>query len=72
MYENTEVQKKPETTIRTTKVEVWWDKKVAVQPPVEHNRPDIILWDLEKKTCTIIDICVPMDVNVARRIEREM
>ena len=66
-FQNIEEDRKtPESTLRTTKLELWWDKKIAVQPPVEHNRPDIVLWDLEKKTCTIIDICVPMDVNVAR------
>ena len=66
-FQNIEEDRKtPESTLRTTKLELWWDKKIAVQPPVEHNRPDIVLWDLEKKTCTVIDIYVPMDVNVAR------
>ena len=42
-------------------------QKISVQPPVvEHNRPDIVLWDLEKKKCKIIDVCVPMDFNVIR------
>ena len=63
---NHEPRKTPESIFKTKKIEVWWDKKIAVQPPVEHNRPDIVLWDLEKKKCTVIDICVPLDVNVAR------
>ena len=63
---NHEPRKTPESIFKTAKVEVWWDKKISVQPPVEHNRPDIVLWDLEKKKCTVIDICVPLDVNVAR------
>ena len=61
-----EERKTPDPTFKTKKVEIWWDKKIAVQPPVEHNRPDIVLWDQEKKKCTIIDICVPLDVNVSR------
>ena len=66
-FENTqEERKKPETTLRTAKVEMWWDKKIRVQPPVEYDRPDIVCWDLNKNKCIIIDICVPMDVNVAR------
>ena len=65
-FEDTEVRKTPETITRTTNVEVWWDKKITVQPPIECNRPDIVLWDLHKRKCLIIDICVPMDVNVAR------
>ena len=63
---NHEPRKTPESIFKTKKIEVWWDKKIAVQPPVEHNRPDIVLWNLEKKECTVIDICVPLDVNVAR------
>ena len=63
---NDEPRKTPEAIFKTKKIEVWWDKKITVQPPVEHNRPDIVLWNLEKKECTVIDICVPLDVNVAR------
>ena len=64
---NTDEEKKtPESIARAGDVEIWWDKKISVQPPVENNRPDIVLWNLVKKTCLIIDICVPMDVNVSR------
>ena len=67
LFEHTENDRKtPEPTFTTDKIEIWWDKKIAVQPPVEHNRPDIVLWDLVKKKCTIMDVCVPMDVNVSR------
>ena len=59
-------KKTPDAIIRTDDIEIWWDKKISVQPPVENNRPDIVLWNLKNKTCLIIDICVPMDVNVAR------
>ena len=50
LFEHTEKDRKtPETTFKTNKVEIWWDKKIAVQPPVEHKRPDIVMWDLEKR-----------------------
>ena len=61
-----EIKRKPETTTRSGNIEIWWDKKISVQPPVENNRPDIVLWNLETKKCAIIDICVPMEVNVSR------
>ena len=64
--DNTHDTKNPESTYKNDKIELWWDKKIAVQPPVEHNRPDIVLWELENNKCFIIDICVPMDVNVKR------
>ena len=65
-FDETDVRRTPETITKTTKVEVWWDKKIGVQPPIEHNKPDIVFWDLEQRRCLIIDICVPMDVNVSR------
>ena len=66
MYDANEEMKSPESTFKTGKIELWWDKKIAVQPAVECNRPDIVFWELETKKCLIIDICVPMDVNVKR------
>ena len=33
-------------------------------PQVKNNKPDIVLWNKLKKTCHIIDICVPLDQNV--------
>ena len=58
------MKKTLEPTTRSSNIEIWWDKKIAVQPPVENNRPDIVLWNLETKKCAMIDICVRMDVNV--------
>ena len=66
MYDANKEIKSPKSTFKTGKIELWWDKKIAVQPAVECNRPDIVFWELEMKKCLIIDICVPMDVNVKR------
>ena len=65
-HQRMETRKRPDSIIRTTQFELWWDKKVAVQPTVEHNRPDIVYWNFHEKVCLIIDICVPLDVNVAK------
>ena len=37
---------------------------VHTVPQVKNNKPDIVLWDKLKKTCHIIDVCVPLDQNV--------
>ena len=66
MHQNIEKRRNPETITKTSDFEMWWDKKVSVQPTVEHNRPDIVYWNFQEKKCLIIDICVPLDVNVAR------
>ena len=45
---------------------MWWDKKIQVSPPIEHCKPDIVVWDRKKKECMIINVCVPLDVNDER------
>ena len=34
---------------------------------IPHNRPDMVIWDTQNKTCKIVDICVPLDINVELR-----
>ena len=50
--------------MKTGDLELWWDKKIN---KVEHNRPDLIIWDRKKKECRIIDFSVPLDGNVTRK-----
>ena len=57
------IYKPPEVT-RTEDKEIWWDVYVATPGKVEHNRPDMLLWDLKNRKCTIIEISVPLDTNL--------
>ena len=54
------IYKPPEVT-KTEDKEIWWDVYVTAPRKVEHNRPDMVLWDLQNKRCTIIEISVPLD-----------
>ena len=57
---------KPAEIIVAGDLEVWWDKKIQVTPPIEHCKPDLVVWNKKSTECTIIDVCVPLDVNVER------
>ena len=57
------IYKPPEVT-RTEDKEIWWDVYVTTPGKVERNRPDIVLWDLKNRKCTIIEISVPLDTNL--------
>ena len=57
------IYKPPEVT-RTEDKEIWWDVYVTMPGNVEHNRPDMVLWDLKNRKCTIIEISVPLDTNL--------
>ena len=45
-------------------VELWWDINIKVMPSVKSNKPDIVLWRKKEKECCIIDVCIPLDINV--------
>ena len=45
-------------------IELWWDMHIHTVPQVKNNKPDLVIWNKLKKTCHIIDVCVPLDQNV--------
>ena len=42
---------------------------ISTTTKIPHNRPDVVIWNKEKKTCQVIDICIPLDTNVQLRHE---
>ena len=59
-----EANNNPRPTFSNDKVDLWWDHKIRLSPPVKYNRPDIVLLSKTDRICRIIDVCVPLDVNV--------
>ena len=57
----------PLPVISTPTKEIWWDKPLQTPNKIEHNRPDIVIWDRNRTTCTIIEVGVPLDFNIASR-----
>ena len=57
------IYKPPEVT-RTEDKEILWDVYVTTPGKVEHNRSDMVLWDLKNRKCTITEISVPLDTNL--------
>ena len=47
--------------------EIWWDHAISTATKIPHNRPDVVIWNKEKKTCRVIDICILLDTNVQLR-----
>ena len=52
-------------------VEVWWDTKIETLTPLQHNKPDIVLWKKHEKNSFIIDVSVGLDVNVIKNIDKK-
>ena len=58
--------KVPQVTKSGTK-ELWWDKTIVLPNKVNHNRPDLVIWNNKTKECQIIDLNVPLDQNVSTK-----
>ena len=52
-------------------IEIWWDTKIKTVTPVQHNKPDIIMWKKEDKQWFIISISIRLDVNVTKNFNQK-
>jgi hypothetical protein len=48
-------------------VTVLWNQTVHTDTEVAANRPDIVIKNKKKKTCTLIDVAIPADRNIMQR-----
>ena len=70
-YQIENKSKQPLKIISNEECEVWWDEKVLLPAGVKHNKPDIIVWDKKEKRCFIVEISVPADININRKIKEK-
>ncbi|XP_044756916.1 uncharacterized protein LOC123315325 [Coccinella septempunctata] len=57
---------KPKILLQNQRYKLYWDATLITDRGVANNRPDIALFDKEKKTCLLVDFTVPADDNLAR------
>lgn len=56
----------PESYLENQWSKLYYDRTQITTLYTAHNRPDIVLYDKEKRSCTLIDIAVPANVNVQK------
>ena len=49
------------------KVTMLWNQQLQTDRTIPNNKPDIIICDNEKGTCTLIDVTVSGDRNVIKK-----
>ena len=64
--------KEPLRVTQGVNAEIWWDMKVKMPRGVKHTKPDILVWDKSNNVCQIIDISVPLNVNIAKKCQEKM
>ena len=52
--------------------EYWWNVAIKTAVKVRHNRPDLVIWDIENKNCHIIEFSCPADVNVPKKTAEKL
>ncbi|XP_044751668.1 uncharacterized protein LOC123311664 [Coccinella septempunctata] len=62
----------PATVLDNQGFKLYWDNSVETDRMITHNRPDIILFDKEKRKVTIIDVTVPADDNISRAYSEKL
>ena len=70
--ENFKHQTDPEYIYRVGDKEYWWNLSIQTATKVPHNKPDIIIWDRSEKTCSIVEISCPADVNISKKVEEKL
>ena len=58
--------KNPEGASTTGSMEIWWDARVKTAPKVPNNKPDMLIWHHQLKQCHIVEVGIPLDINVPR------
>ena len=54
-------------TSQGDKVTILWNQKIQTDRTIPSNKPDIIIRDNEKGTCTLIDVVISGDRNVIKK-----
>ena len=49
------------------KVTILWNRQVQTDRTIPNNKPDIIIRDIEKGTCMLIDVAISGDRNVIKK-----
>ena len=60
-------RKRPESVTVIGNKEIWWNMPIKTANKVEYNRPDVVIWNRETKVCHLVEISVPLDINISNR-----
>ena len=52
-------------------MEFWWNVSITTPAKVKHNKPDLVIWCCDTKTCKIVEFSCPVDVDVTKKIQEK-
>ena len=48
-------------------IEYWWNLSIKTAIKTKNNKPDLIIWNNEVKTCQVVEFSCPADINVSKK-----
>lgn len=55
---------KPSSILENSHYKLYWDRTILTDRTVQHNRPDLLLWNKREKKVTLVDFAVVNDENL--------
>ena len=52
-------------------IEYWWNLSIKTAMKTKNNKPDLIIWNSEVKTCQVVEFSSPADVNVSKKVSEK-
>ena len=52
-------------------IEYWWNLSIKTAIKTKNNKPDLIIWNNEVKTCQLIEFSCSAEVNVPKKVSEK-
>ena len=69
---NIKLMNESEYVLKIDNHEYWWNISIKTTTTVTHNKPDLLVWDIEQKICQIIEFICPCDVNLINEVTEKI
>ena len=50
----------------------WWNLSINTAQKVQHNKPGLVIWNTKEKTCDIIEVSCPAEINITKKEEEKL
>ena len=62
----------PEKVIETDEVKLLWDFPIQTDDKLDHNRPDIVVVNIFRRSCLLIDIACHFSTRIVKKEEQKI
>ena len=66
-YQDRWYEHEPERVLENERTKLLWDFPIQTDHKLDHNKPDLVLYDKQNRECLIIDVACPFDTRVKQK-----